>query len=86
MTAPVQSMSTKRISLAEADGHLAELIDAAQLGDDVVIEAEGKTPVRLTLVKSEHKKRVFGQHEGMMWMSPDFDAPLPDEFWLSGNP
>ncbi|MDB5969352.1 MAG: hypothetical protein JWQ90_1802 [Hydrocarboniphaga sp.] len=79
-------MSTKRVSLAEANGHLAELIDAAGRGDEIVIEAEGKTPVRLTLVKAERKPRVFGQHQGMVSISPDFDAPLPDAFWLSGNP
>lgn len=77
-------MSIKRVSLAEANDQLAELIDAAGRGDEIVIEAEGKTPVRLTLVKAERQKRVFGQHQGMVSMSPDFDAPLPDEFWLSG--
>ena len=25
---------------------------------------------------------VFGLHAGMMDMSPDFDDPLPDSFWL----
>lgn len=25
---------------------------------------------------------VFGLHAGMMEMSPDFDDPLPDSFWL----
>ena len=24
----------------------------------------------------------FGLHAGMMEMSPDFDDPLPDSFWL----
>ena len=28
------------------------------------------------------KKRVLGLHPGSMRMSDDFDAPLPDEFWL----
>ncbi len=79
-------MSTKYVSLAEASGHLAELIDAAGRGDEIVIEAEGKAPVKLMRVKAEHKQRVFGQHAGMIGMSPDFDAPLPDAFWLSGNP
>lgn len=78
-------MSTKRVSLSEASSHLAELIDAAEQGEDVVIEAEGKTPVRLILVKPERRKRVFGQHRGQMWMSADFDAPLPDDFWLGGQ-
>lgn len=25
---------------------------------------------------------VLGLHAGMMTMSPDFDDPLPDSFWL----
>ena len=28
------------------------------------------------------KKRVLGLHPGSMRMNDDFDAPLPDEFWL----
>ncbi|MCA0456897.1 MAG: DUF2281 domain-containing protein [Chloroflexi bacterium] len=28
------------------------------------------------------KPRVLGLHMGSMWMSDDFDDPLPDEFWL----
>jgi hypothetical protein len=27
-------------------------------------------------------QRVLGLHEGMVWMSDDFDEPLPDAFWL----
>lgn len=28
------------------------------------------------------KQRIFDLHPGAMWMSDDFDDPLPDEFWL----
>ena len=28
------------------------------------------------------RERVAGLHPGAIVMSPDFDAPLPDEFWL----
>jgi predicted HTH domain antitoxin len=28
------------------------------------------------------KKRVLGMHRGQIWVSDDFDDPLPDEFWL----
>ncbi len=28
------------------------------------------------------KQRVFGQYTGRISMSEDFDAPLPDSFWL----
>jgi hypothetical protein len=30
--------------------------------------------------------RVLGLHEGRIWMSDDFDDPLPDAFWLDGDP
>lgn len=30
--------------------------------------------------------RVLGLHAGTSWVSDDFDDPLPDEFWLGGNP
>jgi hypothetical protein len=36
-----------------------------------------KAPVKLT------KERIAGLHqENGYWMADDFDAPLPDEFWL----
>ncbi len=28
------------------------------------------------------QKRVLGLHQGMGWMSEDFNEPLPDAFWL----
>lgn len=28
---------------------------------------------------------TFGLHQGQIWMSDDFDAPLPDSFWLPVN-
>ena len=30
-------------------------------------------------------KRVPDLHKGKIWMSDDFDEPLPDEFWLGEN-
>lgn len=30
--------------------------------------------------------RVLGLHQGMVWMSEDFDEPLPDSFWLGKAP
>lgn len=30
-------------------------------------------------------QRVPDLHRGQVWMSDDFDEPLPDEFWLGEN-
>jgi hypothetical protein len=27
------------------------------------------------------KKRILGLHQGKIWMSDDFNDPLPNEFW-----
>ncbi|MEI6777848.1 MAG: hypothetical protein WCK70_13190 [Chloroflexales bacterium] len=29
--------------------------------------------------------RILGLHAGKIWVSDDFDAELPDEFWLGSN-
>ena len=43
--------------------------------DRIATIQEGKERVK--------KKRIMGLHAGGgIWMSDDFDAPLPDEFWL----
>lgn len=79
-------MSIKRVSLAEASGHLAELIEAAQRGDDVVIEAEGQMPVRLVLAAPEPSRRELGVYRGKIRMHEGFNEPLSEEAWLSGHP
>ncbi len=33
-------------------------------------------------VVSSKQPRVFGQYQGRILMSEDFDDPLPDSFWL----
>ena len=34
---------------------------------------------------AERKPLKVGMFRGQVRMSDDFDAPLPDEFWLGGN-
>jgi len=29
--------------------------------------------------------RILGVHAGTLWVSDDFDAELPDAFWLGGD-
>jgi hypothetical protein len=41
--------------------------------------ANGQNPVAAL---SGKKQRVFGQYQGRIRMSEDFDEPLPDAFWL----
>ena len=82
----VGSMSTKIVTVQEAEGHLLELIALVEQGEEVVITHDDQLKVKLVPLVEPPPKRVFGQHRDQVWMSPDFDAPLPDDFWLSGSP
>ena len=61
-------------------GLLLEEIDARAW--DRLIEAGQTTPDRADYKPLRVKKRVAGLGKGSVEMSPDFDAPLPDAFWL----
>jgi antitoxin (DNA-binding transcriptional repressor) of toxin-antitoxin stability system len=50
-------------------------------GQEVTVTQAQKPVMRLVPVQTDVKPRVAGLHAGMGWMSDDFDAPLPDEFW-----
>jgi hypothetical protein len=41
----------------------------------------------LTTLEGElpKKGRILGMHPGSIWMSDDFDDPLPDEFWFGDD-
>ena len=80
-------MSTKTINLQETPADLEELLTLVAEGANVVL-MRGDTPIaRLSPLKKRtpkpQKPRIAGLHAGnILYMSEDFDDPLPDEFWL----
>lgn len=85
-SAMVKSMAPKIVTVQEAEGHLLELISLAEKGEEVVIAHGNQPKVKLVPIGTAPTTRVFGQHRGKIWVSPDFDDPLPDDFWFSGTP
>ena len=78
-------MAVKWIEVKE-DLPLKKLLEIVASGIDVVL-TEDKLPVaRLVPVSHEVGARTPGLHAGKVWISPDFDAPLPDSFWLGESP
>ncbi|MFN3761829.1 MAG: type II toxin-antitoxin system Phd/YefM family antitoxin [Anaerolineae bacterium] len=70
-------MLIKQIEVKEAQARLPELLSQIASGVEWIL-TDGMTPVaRLVPVPT----RVAGLHPGAIWTSPDFDEPLPDEFW-----
>ena len=77
----------KTVNIHEAKTNLSSLIAAAEAGEEVVISRANKPVVKLVAMESAPKKRQFGLHKGAaLYISEDFDAPLPDAFWLGDEP
>jgi antitoxin (DNA-binding transcriptional repressor) of toxin-antitoxin stability system len=62
----------------EAKQHLAELIEAALRGEEVLIARDQQHAVRLVPVTRNARNRRAGTARGLIAIHEDFDAPLPD--------
>ena len=74
-------MTTKTIDVQDTQPQWSELLPLVTAGTEIIL-TEGSLPVaRLLPFAAETSPRVPGLHAGAVWMSADFDDPLPDEFW-----
>ncbi len=67
-----------QISITEASENLAQFIDAALTGEEIIIIKDNLPVVRLTPVTSVKHNRQPGSAKGLVWMSDDFDEPLEE--------
>ncbi len=70
------------IDIRDEQPQLSELLDQVSLGHEVLIVEGDKQLARIVPVISPKKERISDLNKGAFWISDDFDAPLPDEFWL----
>ena len=64
------------LNLYEAKTQLSALVDRAAAGEEIIIAKHGRPRARLVPLKSAARRRP-GRGKGRIWMSADFDAPLP---------
>lgn len=69
------------VNISEAKMRFSELLAAAERGEEVVIARAGNPVARLVPIGPAMPPgpRVPGSLKGKIWMSPDFDAPLPPD-------
>jgi antitoxin (DNA-binding transcriptional repressor) of toxin-antitoxin stability system len=74
-------MTTKTIDVQEAQHQLADLIEQVAAGAGIILTQGDQPRARLVSITPSIQRRVPGLHPGSMTTSPDFDAPLADDFW-----
>ena len=63
------------LNLYEAKTQLSALVDQAAAGAEIIIAKNGKPMAKLVAIRTLRKP---GRLKGKIWMSDDFDAPMPD--------
>lgn len=66
------------VNIHQAKTHLSRLVDEAVHGGEVIIARANKPLVKLVPVDEARPPRRLGAAAGHVWMSEDFDEPLPD--------
>jgi antitoxin (DNA-binding transcriptional repressor) of toxin-antitoxin stability system len=74
-------VATITIDIGKTPTQLAELLLLASQGTEVIIAQGDRTLARLVPV-AQQNPRVGNLNPGSISTTEDFDAPLPDEFWM----
>ena len=77
MASPEEVASQTSVNVHEAKTHLSRLLERVEHGEEVVIARAGKPIARLVPIEPAQGKRPIGLYKGQIWMSDDFDEPLP---------
>ncbi|TAK72290.1 MAG: type II toxin-antitoxin system prevent-host-death family antitoxin [Gammaproteobacteria bacterium] len=67
------------INIHDAKTHFSKFINQALKGDEIIIARGGKPLIRLVPYTEETETRRGGQFRGLIHVSDDFNAPLPED-------
>lgn len=74
-------MAIRTVDVSEVRLRLAELLSEVRAGAEIVVTEGGAPIARLVPATA----RVAGLHAGTIWISDDFDEPLPEDFWTENT-
>jgi len=78
-------MSTM-ININDLPQRLSQVLSDAAKGEEIIVTRDDVPVAKLVpleaAVPAAPKERIAGLGQGRIWISPDFDEPLPDEFWM----
>ena len=67
------------VNMHQAKSQLSRLVERVSAGEEIIIARAGRPVARLAPLEQSGKPRTPGLLKGKIWISKDFDAPLPDE-------
>jgi prevent-host-death family protein len=67
-----------QFNIAEAKARFSELVERALAGDEVVVARDNKPLLKLVPLAEPGRARKPGSARGQIWMSEEFDDPIPD--------
>jgi prevent-host-death family protein len=67
-----------QFNIAEAKARLSELVERALAGDEVILARDNRPLARLVPLGHGEQPRKPGSARGQIWISDDFDDPVPD--------
>jgi len=67
------------VNIREAKARFSRLLARVSKGEEIVIARAGKPVARLVPLANAVARRTPGSAAGLVRISDDFDAPLPDE-------
>jgi len=74
----------KLFNLYEAKTQLSALVDEAAAGSEIIIAKAGKPLAKLVAFRDTVRRKP-GRAKGLVWISDDFDAPLPPDLQAAFN-
>jgi prevent-host-death family protein len=69
----------KTVNIHAAKTQLSSLVEQAAAGEEIIIAKAGKPRARLVPLEKKDFRSTFGLMKGQIWISDDFDAPLPPD-------
>lgn len=70
----------RQVNVHEAKTHFSRLLARVMAGEEILIAKAGRPVARLLPLRRRVTERKPGTAKGKVTLSPDFDAPLPEEF------
>jgi len=71
-------MGEHAVDLSQAQARLAELVQEAARGEEVILTEGGEPVAKIIPITRAQGRREFGSARGLIHMAEDFDAPLED--------